>query len=483
MSIAAFVIANSAIAGHRVSAVSQDSIAAFCQHAAHLPRSAMPATARSAAVRFVLDSFGVGIAGSSGPFADVLGSRTRTGPALPEARVWGTSTCLGAADAAMALAYQIHNAEFDCVHEQAVVHPMAVLLGALSAVCDREMLRGRAVSGAEIIDAVIVGVDVAAGLGVASNAPLRFFRPATAGAFGAVAAVGRVLGFDADRMRHAMGIALAQIGGTMQAHVEGSPVLAMQVGFNSRNAVVAADLAAAGVPGPADVLEGPYGYFNLFEGDFDVQPVVDSLGKVFRIEEVAHKPFPTGRATHGVVDACLQLRSENALEVADIEAVSARVPPLTHRLVGRPVNGDMAVNYARLCGSFVAAVALTRGSIGIADFTDEARKDVGIVALAHKIEMIDDGTSDPNALTPIEVEISLRDGSRLTRRLDAVYGNPANPMLPAAYLEKFRGNWQAANEPLTTGACEQALAHLNNLDSPVRWVELTRLAQSGHENS
>ena len=36
----------------------------------------------------------------------------------------------------------------------------------------------------------------------------------------------------------------------MQAHLEGSPLLAMQIGFNARNAIVSCDMAAHGFTGP-----------------------------------------------------------------------------------------------------------------------------------------------------------------------------------------------------------------------------------------
>ena len=65
----------------------------------------------------------------------------------------------------------------------------------------------------------------------------------------------------------------------MQAHSEGSPLLALQIGFNARNAVVACDLAANGLAGPQHLLEGPFGYLPLFEGDHDLGPVLGELGR------------------------------------------------------------------------------------------------------------------------------------------------------------------------------------------------------------
>ena len=46
-------------------------------------------------------------------------------------------------------------------------------------------------------------------------------------------------GFDAAQTRDALGIYYGQCAGTMQAHIEASPQLAMQMGFAARSAVTA----------------------------------------------------------------------------------------------------------------------------------------------------------------------------------------------------------------------------------------------------
>ena len=151
----------------------------------------LPMEARQRAAVYVLDSLGVGIAGSSVEGAQDL-LRVASGWGAPSASVWGRRERLAAPAAAFINAWQMHNQEFDCLHEGAVVHVMASVLPAALAAAET---RG-GVSGAELIVAVAVGVDIAAGLGLASRAGFRFFRPATAGGFGAVAAAGRLLGLD-----------------------------------------------------------------------------------------------------------------------------------------------------------------------------------------------------------------------------------------------------------------------------------------------
>jgi aconitate decarboxylase len=321
-----------------------DAIAAFAEHVVRTGYDDLPAPARAAAKTFILDSFGVGVAGSAAPWAkELVDTATRWGSG-DDARVWVHGGALPAPAAAMCNGWQIHNSEYDCIHEAAVVHPMAVLLSATMAYAER----AGGVSGRDLLCAIVLGVDVGAGLGLASKAPLRFFRPATAGAFAATAAIGKLMGFDAGTLTHAFSIAYGQLCGTMQAHTEGSSLLAMQIGFNARNAVVACDMAAGGLTGPQNLLEGPFGFYRLFEGEHDLAPVLRGLGKTWRITEVAHKPFPCGRATHGVLDGVLSLMREHVFAADDIERIECRVPPLTQRLVGRPVRADMAVSYARL---------------------------------------------------------------------------------------------------------------------------------------
>jgi 2-methylcitrate dehydratase PrpD len=371
----------------------------------------------------------------------------------------------------MCNAYQAHNSEFDCVHEEAVVHAMTVVLPVAFAGAER--MRG--VSGEALIAAVSLGVDVAAGLGVAASAGLQFFRPATAGVFGGAAALGRLMGLDRSAMINAFSIAYGQCCGTMQAHSEGSMLLAMQMGFNARNAVVACDLAAQGFDGPKNVLEGAFGYFNLIEKGGAPARVAQEFGRRLFIAEIAHKPFPSGRATHGVIEACLQLRRQHGIDVAVIDRVTARLPPLVHHLVGRPPEEEMTINYARLCARYLAARVLLRGGIGREDFTPEAYGDRQTQELARRIAIEVQDTGDPNALTPVEVEIDLRDGARHAARLEVVLGNPAKPLSRDRHLEKFRHNCAAAAHPPPREKVERLIERIDRLEEVADVGELADL--------
>jgi 2-methylcitrate dehydratase PrpD len=431
--------------------MSRDTMEVLCGHAAGTRPDEPDDAARHAARVFILDSLGVCIAGSTGPLcAALLDAHGASGPA----RVLGTGTRLSAAAAALLNAYQVHNSEFDCIHDAAVVHPMAVLLGAALATVD---CADRPVSGAEFLTAVTVGVDVGCRIGAASRSPMRFFRPATA-------AAARLSNFDQERMLAAMGITLAQLCGTMQAHLEGSALLPVQAGFNARNAVVSRDLAALEVSGARNVLDGPFGYFALFEGDHDPASVLADLGVGWRISEVSHKPFPSGRATHGIVDACLELRRQHGFEADDVAEVEARVPPLTHRLVSRPPAPSMQSNYARLCGAYVAARAILFARVGLDDFTPQALGHEQTLALAGRIRLVVDDNDDPNALAPVTVRIGLESGDAFEQQVSTVYGSPAKPMSREAHLAKFRTNCAAGAEPPSPEGVEAAIRLVDTIE-------------------
>jgi aconitate decarboxylase len=406
-----------------------DQIVAFVEKTG---REGLPAAVREAAKTFLVDTLGVAIAGVAAPWREEVLDMAREEGGRAEASVLGTGERLSVAAAAMVNAYQVHAQEFDCVHDGAVVHAMSAVLPALLA----EAERSRGVSGERFLSALAAGVEVAANLGLSSRAPMRFFRPANASGFGTTAGLALLAGLDGEALRDALGIYYGACCGTMQAHAEASPQLAMQMGFAARNAVTAVSLARRGMPGPRAPFSGRYGYFALFDGEADPAPFA-TLGRVWRTAELSHKPFPSGRATHGGIDGLRRLLGARPDAAKEVSAVRFLVPPLTARLVGRPAIPDMAPAYARLCLPYIGALLLRRGEVGLEDFTPAALADPTTLDLARRIAVVEDGNPDPNALGPQRVEIDLASGERLETEVAAVIGSPANPLSPAAAKEKF----------------------------------------------
>lgn len=415
------------------------------QHLLATAEEDLPAEARAALRPLLADTLAVMLAGLRAPVAR---------PLAAAAARWSSGTApfargLPAApqELALVLAFAIHDQEYDAVHEAAVVHPLAVLLGALlpELAARAEPLPGRAFA-----TALALALDAAAALGQTATQPMRFFRPAMASALAATLALARLRGFDHDAARRALGLALCQLSGTLQAHVEGTPGLALQMGFGAAAARRAADLAELGSEGPRAALSGAFGYFALFEPDPDLRPLA-ALRPGAAALEISLKPWPTGRAAHAALDAlsALLMRGEDG---AAVRALRLTAPPLVARLVGRPWRPEMSANYARLCLPYLATRLLLDRRLDLSSFAPEALAQPA--PERPRVEVIAEAGADPNALAPQRLEVSYADGRAETLIVHRALGHPERPLSGRERAAKIRHCLQFAGLP---GAAEVSL--------------------------
>ena len=379
---------------------------------------------RADAERLLADTLAGGAAGAASPEALNLLLAVRGWGAGDEARTLSANK-LPAPSAAFFNGFAFHCLEWDAVHEPAVVHALSAVTAALLAASDRA-------AGSESDDfliALAVGADIASGLGLSATGPMQFFRPATAGVIGAALAVARLEGLSHDQMADVLGLAYSFAGGTMQAHVEASIALPLQIGRAAQAAVQAVDLVKAGLSGPHDVLEGPFGYSKLFE-PLDLSSYAASLGTVWRISEVSIKPYPSGRASHGALGALAELQNAGAVSLETVLSVELFAPPLIHRLVGRQYQHDAPMSYNRLCLAFLAPLMLRDGYI-------DPRLNDAIPSLAEKVTVTLDENPDGNAMSPQRLVVRLKDGATIEREIEANLGSPDVPMSPSQYAAKY----------------------------------------------
>lgn len=285
-------------------------------------------------------------------------------------------------DAAAATAH-----DYDDTHLRTVIHATPPLAGALFS-----LARKRAVSGPEFLHAFLLGMETTCRMGNAVM-PGHYERgwhiTSTCGVFGAAAAAAKVLKLPQKQFLSALGIAATQASGLVE--VLGTMARILNAGFAARNGVAAALLAAEGVEGPAQPIEGLRGFVNVFGGNSDLAQITHRLGEHWELTQVAYKPYPSGVVLHALIDACLEAREK----LRNAEKLVVALHPLAIERTDRPEprNGIEA----KLSVQHAIAVTLVRGRAGLAEFTDAAADDPALKAFRKRVTVVADGKLDKMA--------------------------------------------------------------------------------------
>lgn len=387
---------------------------------------------------FIMDTLAVGVAGRCSVGSDILLKAVQSWGQGDQSRVIAMPGMRApAVTAAFLNGYNIHALEWDGLHEYSVVIALCVPMAAMMAEAEQTP-----VSGQDFLTAFCIAVEVAVTLGGASETAPRFFRPAVAGMMGAAMGIAKMRGYSREKTLQVLGLAYSQASGTMQAHWEGVMMLAMQVGVSARAAICAADMAAAGAQAPVDVILGKFGFFTLIETADNIDTSLAAMGaaggNVWKITEVAHKPYPAGRATQSVLTMFTEIFSQHKIDVNEIEDIKVEVPPLIMFLVGRPLTETMTSSYARLCLKYVGPMMLLNGGIDPRLYPEGAGASEEIKDLGERFNIVLNDITDPNALGPQSCTIRLKSGKEYKAHCDIPYGSPGNRMDKAAREAKVR---------------------------------------------
>jgi 2-methylcitrate dehydratase PrpD len=442
--------------------VAEDAIEPLARFVAGLRFAAIPASAVAAAKTFLLDSLGVALAGSSAPGIAIVREQLREWGGAPEATALVFGDRLPAPWAALLNGAMIQARDFDDTHHEAIVHVNAGVLPAALAVAER--LGG--VGGERFLTALVAGIDVACRIGAAVTTPVAFTRTGTLAYFGAAAAAASLLGLDPRTTRDALGIAYAQAAGNMQAVHDGALVKRLHPGFGAKAGVMAALLAGRGLTGARLVLEGPYGYLNLYErGACRPERILDGLGTAFEVTRLSMKPYPCSLDTHAAIMAALDLRGQG-VTAGTIDRVTVDLPFLAFDAAGKPydaIRGHRVVE-SILNVSYATAVAFLRGRVNLDDFTETAVADAEVGALARRIEARVDPRAPEKAFVPVTLRVRLRDGRMVERTVDTLLGTPERPMSHDQRLAKF---WHCAGyaaSPVPRERLERLVALVDDLE-------------------
>ncbi len=261
----------------------------------------------------VLDWIAVGRAGVDEPVSKTVRDLVLGEEGAAQAHLFGG----GAAPlrgAALVNGTVSHALDYDDTHFAHIGHPSVAILPAALALSewdDRILV--------DFLEAALVGMEVSIRVGLwlgRDHYQAGFHQTATAGAFGAAVAVGRILGFDADQMQKTLGLTATRAAGLKtQFGTMGKPYNA---GLAASAGVEAALLIAKGFTPNMNALEGQYGFGATHSGQADAQTALAGLGDEWVFETVSHKFHACCHGLHAALEAARDLDIAEP-EVAEIK--------------------------------------------------------------------------------------------------------------------------------------------------------------------
>jgi 2-methylcitrate dehydratase PrpD len=420
----------------------------------------IPAAAVHEATRSLLNWIGCAVGGSHHPAVDKTLAALTPFAANDQCTVIGRRERVDALHAALINGLSAHVLDFDDTHLRTLLHPSVPVASALLALGERQPMSGR-----NFLVAFVVGVEIecrlANAIWFAHNA--HWYITGTAGVFGAAAAASRALGLDEDQTTHALGIAGAEAAGTRE--MAGTMTKAFIHGRAAQNGLLAALLAQQGFTAAETSIDGPHGFANVLAPKRDLAAVTDGLGVSYEILSNSYKPFACGVVAHPVIDACLRLRNEHELNIADVAQVALRVNPRALELTGikDPPNGlksKWSIYHS-------AAVALVDGAAGEHQYGDARVNAPEVLSLRKNISAIADAQLKEIAA---EVTVTLKNGTALVKRVDKVIGSAQNPMSDRDLEDKVRGLADGVMQPPKAEALIEMTWRIGELAEVAEWA-------------
>ena len=365
--------------------------------------------------RSFLDTMGVAAIGSSTQMSQIArrGAVALFGVgAAGGARLLMDGRRVSPAGAAMAGAFTVDSIDAHDGTTPNKGHAGSAVFPALMAVADALRGEGQVITGGGFAIWLAVAYEVSYRAGQVQHATCPDYH--TSGAWTAVGvatAVARMLGCDAETIRHAAGI--GEYHGPrsqMMRCIDFPTMLRDGVGWGAPSGVTGAYLAKEGFTGaPALTCEGEA-----------AAPYWADLGRRWlTLEHTHYKIYPCCRWAHSSLDGVQRLMQAHNLTHTDVDRVEIRTFHYATRLAGHEPKTLDEFSYSI---AFPVAAMIVRGTIGPAELTPETLRDPDILRISRATELIDDAEMTARSVEKrwAEVALILRDGRR-------VQGAPCTP--------------------------------------------------------
>ena len=428
----------------------------LARFAATLSYDQIPEPAREHCKNLLLDTFACALAGHQGEETRQVAALASGLAQSRESSIIGGDH-LSLAGATLLNGYLITAVTMCDVHRATLTHITPEVMPPALAIAERDALSGR-----ELLVALAAGCETMTRIGIGMDWPAArakgWHGPGVLGPFGAAAAVGRLLGFDADTMARAFGLAGSQAAGTFAAW--GTPTVKFHQCRGALSGLMAALLAQQKFVATREFLTArDGGLYNTYSNGGRPEAAIADLGKRWELEQIALRLWPSASTIQGFITAMFELVQKHGVTFDQVKKV---------RVFTNKTGVDMHGMFPHFKGKFEAllsthyctAVILHDRALTLAQFEPARYNDPKLVRFAA--EQVE--TKVDPSLTGVQsiVEVDLAGGRTVSVRCDHSKGSPENPLSRAEIEEKFRTYGKAV---LPSARIEEAIAAISRLEN------------------
>lgn len=432
---------------------------------------ALPEEVLEKTKQHILDTLAAMISGAGLPPGRVGMQFARAHTGEKTATVVGSKLLCGAIEAALANGMLAHSDETDDSHALSHSHPGCAVVPAALAAGEQF-----GIDGPRFVRAVALGYDVGPRVtmtlgGLPYQMETHRASHSIASNFGAAAAAGCAVGLNAQQMRWLLDYASQQASGIVAwqrdtDHIEKALVFA---GMPARNGVTAALLVQLGGTGVDDVFSGADNFLQAFAAKGNPEKLIEKLGQRYEVTQTNIKKWTVGSPIQAPLDALVNMRKRRPFEADQVGKVIVRVATSEAKTVNNREIPDICIQH-------MLAVMLLDKTASFAAAHDKPRmKDPAVLRERAKVELVpDDELERQYPKRESIVEVTLKDGTRLTERVDAVRGTVDNPMTRDEVVAKCRDLMAPS---LGNEECSKLIETVLNLERVKKIQELRPLLQ------
>jgi 2-methylcitrate dehydratase PrpD len=405
----------------------------LAQFASGLRYEDIPARVRDHCKSLLLDTLACAVAGRLGEETGQVAALASALAQSSEASVIGGEH-MSLAGATLLNAYLVTAVTMCDVHRETMTHVTPEVMPPALAIAERDGLNGRA-----LLTALAVGCEVTTRVGIGTDYPKFRARgwhgPGIFGPFGAAAAVGSLLKFDAETMARAFGLAGSQAAGTFAAW--GTPTVKFHQCRGALSGLMAALLAQQKFVATSEFLTAKDGglYNTYVDGGRPELAVADLGQHHWELERIAMRLWPSATLIQGMNTALFDLLDKYKIDVGQIRKVHVRLSPQAFAMHGG-FDTYKAKFEALLSAHYTAAVILHDRVLTQAQFEPARYDDPKLRAFAAK--QVEARAEPSISGSQSIVDIDMADGKTLSARCEHPLGAFENPLSRAQIEQKFR---------------------------------------------